>query len=107
MGAEIRLPYYFALLAETYGRAGLMGEALASISTGLAFAGKNGEDWAVSELHRVQGNLMAGEGKMDAARASYRRGWEAAMRSGSPGFADRLSSLLWEGTPEIAAAERL
>ncbi len=107
MGAEIRLPYYFALLAETYGRAGLMGEALASISTGLAFGGKNGEDWAVSELHRVQGNLMAGEGKMDAARASYRRGWEAAMRSGSPGFADRLSSLLWEGTPETAAAERL
>lgn len=30
LGAEIRLPYYFALLAETLGRAGSMGEALAS-----------------------------------------------------------------------------
>ena len=35
LGAEIRLPYYFALLAETFGRAGQVGEALASLSTGL------------------------------------------------------------------------
>jgi adenylate cyclase len=53
LGAEIRLPYYYALLAETLGRAGRVGEALASLSTGFAFASKNGEAWAVAELHRV------------------------------------------------------
>jgi hypothetical protein len=52
---SIRLPYYFTLLAETFGRAGLVGETLASLSTGFAFASKNGEEWAVAELHRVQG----------------------------------------------------
>ena len=44
LGAELRLPYYFTLLAETLGRAGLVGEALASLSTGFAFASKNGEE---------------------------------------------------------------
>ena len=81
LGAELRLPYYFTLLAETFGRAGLVGEALASLSTGFAFASKNGEEWAVAELHRVQGNLLAAEGKLEAARASFRRGLEAARRS--------------------------
>ena len=66
LGAEIRLPYYFTLLAETFGRAGLVGEALASLSTGFAFASKNGEEWAVAELHRVQGDLLAAEGKPEA-----------------------------------------
>ena len=83
LGAEIRLPYYFALLAETYGRAGQVGEAMASLSTGFAFAGKNGEEWAVPELHRVQGDLLAAQGKPDAACASFRRAYEAARRSGS------------------------
>ena len=93
LGAEIRLPYYFTLLAETFGRAGLVGEALASLSTGFAFASKNGEEWAVAELHRVQGNLLAAEGKPEPARASFRRGLEAARRSGSLAFERRLSIL--------------
>ena len=81
LGAELRLPYYFTLLAETFGRAGLVGEALASLSTGFAFASKNGEEWAVAELHRVQGELLAAEGKRAAAQASFRRGIE--MRRGA------------------------
>src|SRR5258708_34827283 len=93
LGPEIRLPYYFTLLAETLGRAGLVGEALASLSTGFAFASKNGEGWAVAELHRIQGQLLAGEGKAEAARASFRRGLESARGSGSLGFAGRLSIL--------------
>jgi len=93
LGAEIRLPYYFTLLAETLGRAGQVGEAMASLSTGFAFAGKNGEEWAVAELHRVQGNLLAAEGKHEAARASYRRGIEAARGAGSFAFERRLAIL--------------
>ncbi len=74
MGAEIRLPYYLTLLAETFGRAGQVGEALASLSSGFAFASKNGEEWTVAELHRVQGDLLAAEGKVEAARASFPTG---------------------------------
>jgi adenylate cyclase len=103
--AEIRLPYYCALLAETFGRAGLVGEALASLSTGFGFASKNGEEWPVAELHRVQGNLLAVEGKTDAARVSYQRGIEAARRSGSLAFEQRLL-ILAGGTAVSASTER-
>ncbi len=105
LGAELRLPYYFTLLAETLGRAGLVGEALASLSTGFAFASKNGEKWAVAELHRVQGDLLAAEGKPEAARASFRRGMEAARRCGSLAFERRLS-ILADGTAEGSSTER-
>ena len=105
LGAEIRLPYYFALLAETFGRAGLVGEALASLSTGFAFASKNGEQWAVAELHRVQGDLLAAQGKPEPARASFRRGLEAARRSGSLAFARNCR--FWpDGTAATASTER-
>jgi predicted ATPase len=105
LGAEIRLPYYLMLLAETFGRAGLVGEALASLSTGFGFASKNGEEWAVAELHRVQGNLLAAEGKAEPARASYRRGIEAARRSGSLAFEQRML-ILAGGTAASASTER-
>jgi DNA-binding SARP family transcriptional activator/predicted ATPase len=105
LGAELRLPYYFNLLAETLGRAGLVGEALASLSTGFAFAGKNGEKWAVAELHRVQGNLLAAEGNLEAACAAFRRGVEAARRSGSLALEKRLS-ILADGTAATTSTER-
>jgi DNA-binding SARP family transcriptional activator/predicted ATPase len=105
LGAELRLPYYFTLLAETFGRAGLIGEALASLSTGFAFASKNGEEWAVAELHRVQGNLLAAEGKPEAARSSFQKGLEAARRSGSLAFERRLL-ILADGTAATASIER-
>jgi adenylate cyclase len=105
LDAEVRLPYYFSLLAETLGRAGQVGEALASLSTGFAFASKNGEEWAVAELHRVQGALLAGEGKPEPARASFERGIQAARRSGSLAFARRLS-ILADGTAGAASIER-
>jgi predicted ATPase len=105
LGAELRLPYYFTLLAETLGRAGQVGEALASLSTGFAFAAKNGEEWAVAELHRVQGSLLAAQGKFEPARDSFRRGLEAARRSGSLAFERGLSAVAG-GTAAAACTER-
>jgi predicted ATPase len=105
LGAELRLPYYFALLAETFGRARQVGEALASLSTGFAFASKNGEEWALAELHRVQGNLLLAEGKPEPARASFRKGLGAARRVGSLAFERKLSILAGE-TAATAAIER-
>jgi DNA-binding SARP family transcriptional activator/predicted ATPase len=103
--AEIRLPYYFALLAETLGRAGRWGDALASLSTGFAFANKNGEEWTVAELHRVQGELLAAQGKAEAARASFRQGIEAARRSGSLALERKLLTLAGR-TAASASTER-
>ena len=105
LGAELRLPYYFALLAETLGRSGKVDSALASISTGFAFASKNGEQWAIATLHRIQGELLMAEGKTEAARASFRRGIEAARKSGSLAFERQLLGLSG-GTAESASTER-
>jgi DNA-binding SARP family transcriptional activator len=105
LGAEIRLPYYFALLSETLGRAGRTGESLASLSTGFAFASKNGEQWAVAELFRVQGELLAAEGKTEPARASFLHGIEAARQSGSLAFERKLLTLAGR-TGTCAATER-
>ncbi|HWB85943.1 MAG TPA: AAA family ATPase [Bryobacteraceae bacterium] len=105
MGAEIRLPYYYSLLAETLARAGRPGEALASLSTGFAFASKNSEEWAVAELYRAQGELLLSETKTEAARASFRQGIEAARRSGSLTFERRLLSLA-DRTGAAASTER-
>ena len=105
LGAELRLPYYFALLAETFGRAGLIGEALASLSTGFAFASKNGEEWAVAELHRVQGESAGRRRKARSGARQLPARLEAAQRSGSLAFERRLS-ILADGTAAAASTER-
>ncbi len=105
LGAELRLPYYFALLGETLGRAGMPGEALASLSNGFAFASKNGEQWPVAELHRVQGELLAIERKAAPARESFERGVQAARRSGSVAL-ERKLSILAGGTIAANSTER-
>jgi DNA-binding SARP family transcriptional activator/predicted ATPase len=105
LGAELRLPYYLALLTETLVRAGRMSEALATISTGFAFASKNGEEWAIAELHRTQGELLICEGKSEAARESFRRGIEAARRAGCIAFERKLLRRSG-GTAASASSER-
>ncbi len=103
--AELRLPFYFALLAETLQRAGQSGEAMASIATGFAFAGKNSEQWAVPELHRIEGNLLKAQQKSKLARASFERGLEAARQVGSLAFELQLSILAGR-TAASASSER-
>jgi predicted ATPase len=56
-GAELRLPFYYALLAQSCASAGLHREATANIATGLAYQSKNGELWAAPFLTRVQSEL--------------------------------------------------
>ena len=106
LGAELRLPFYLQLFAETLGRAGLVSEALANLSTAFAFASKNEEEWVVAELHRVLGELLAGQGKTGAAHASFLKGLEAARRSGSLALQRKLT-ILADRTPTIAVTERL
>ncbi len=94
-GAEIRLPFYHGLLAETCALAGHMGEAMANISTGFAFQSKNGELWASAELNRVQGDLARANGSVSEAAASYRRAMEAARQTGARMLELRAAVRLW------------
>ena len=82
-GGELRLPFYYALLADACARAGRTGEAMANISTGLAFQNKNSELWAAPYLHLLHGDLLLRDGKRDQSRSSYQRALESAQQLGS------------------------
>ncbi len=105
LDAQIRMPYYLAMLAEVQAGMGAIGDALAGISAGFAFAGRNHEVWALPELHRVQGNLLLASGQPEEARKSFQSGVEAARRSGSRAFEQKLSRLA-SGTAKTASTER-
>lgn len=100
MGAELRMPFYYGLLAEVCALAGRPGDALASVSSALAFQSKNGEMWFAPELHRIHGDLLRAAGNRSGARVSYTRAVEAARQSGALRFEARAASRL-AGDPAV------
>jgi predicted ATPase len=57
-GAELRQPYYLALLAEVCSQTDRAEEGLAILAEALAGAHKHGEYWREAELHRLKGELL-------------------------------------------------
>jgi DNA-binding SARP family transcriptional activator/predicted ATPase len=104
-GAELRLPFYHGLLAEACARAGHLGEALANISTGFAFQGKNGEVWAAADLHRIHGDLLLLNQNPLQAQASYQRSLDTARLAGAHMYELRAVACLYElenaGSPRV------
>ena len=82
-GGELRLPFYCALLADACARAGRPEEAMANISSGLAFQNKNSETWAAPYLHLLHGDLLLRDGKRGQSRSSYQRALESAQQLGA------------------------
>ncbi len=85
-GAELRLPFYYGLLAESLRLGDQIGEAMASVASGFAFLSKNGEMWAAAELHRIHGDLLKHRGDTSQARISYQRAVEGAQQTGASLF---------------------
>ena len=57
-GAEVRRPYYLALLAETYGKVGQPSQGLSVLTEALTMVDKTAEGWWEAELHRLKGELL-------------------------------------------------
>ena len=93
-GAGLRLPFYYGLLAEVLGLAGLFGEALANVASGFAYLNKNGEAWSAPELYRIQGDLLLRTGDVSQSQVSYHRAIELARQTGSRLFELRATSSL-------------
>ncbi|MBI3756687.1 MAG: AAA family ATPase, partial [Deltaproteobacteria bacterium] len=62
-GAELTQPYYFALLAEAYGKTGQAEEGLNALAGALAAADKTGERWYEAELYRIKGELLLAQAR--------------------------------------------
>jgi hypothetical protein len=93
-GAQLRLPFYYSLLAEAYEAAGQTREALASVAIGLGFVDTNRERWAEPELRRVHGQILEQAGHRWESAESYRKAVEAALRIGALPFARRAEARL-------------
>jgi DNA-binding SARP family transcriptional activator len=103
-GAELRLPFYHALLAEASMQAGNTRDALANISSGLAFQSKNGESWAAPYLLQVHGDLLLQDGAAEQARASFQRALDLARQTHSRSFALRAAVRLCRMSPHDCAS---
>ena len=58
IGAELWRPYYLAVLAEAYKKAGQPAKGLSTVADALARVSATGERWYEAELYRLKGELM-------------------------------------------------
>jgi predicted ATPase len=82
MGAELRRPYFLALLAEAYGKAGQPEEGLTVLVEALAIVDKTEERNWEAELHRRKGELLLikqGQ-KVGEAQECFRQALDTARR---------------------------
>ncbi len=72
-GAEIALPWFLYLLADTLARQGEYVEALESMSRSRSYLEKNGDRWWEAEVHRIHGEVLLAqsEGNADEAEARF------------------------------------
>ncbi|HZS89663.1 MAG TPA: AAA family ATPase [Chloroflexota bacterium] len=83
-GARLRLPYYLALLAQVYGKAGRAEEGLAALDEAQAAARTHNERWWDAELQRLRGELLLARGaEAAAAETAMLRALEIARAQGA------------------------
>ena len=61
IGAELLVPYFLGVLAQTNWALGNVDEARIAITEALTLTEKTGERWSEAELHRLQGEMMGVE----------------------------------------------
>jgi len=94
-GAELWLPYYFALLAAACEIAGQIEEAVTLLDEALQIVEKTGERWFAAELYRHRGQLLLRQGHSDAAEELYRKALS---------IAEEQEAKLWELRAAVSLA---
>src|SRR6516225_3903205 len=95
-GAEIKVPYYFGLLAEAYRRLNQTMEALKLLSDALEFVERTDERWYEAELYRLRGETLI--------KNADRRGAESAF-SGAVATAKNYGAKLFELRASLSLAD--
>jgi len=82
-GAEMWMPYGFALFAKAFEIAGQLEEALTQVDEALEIVERTGVRWLAAELYRHKGQLLLRLGHSEAAEELYRRALSIAQEQGA------------------------
>jgi predicted ATPase len=97
-GAETRISFHSALLAQAYANAGQVDEALSALNHALQIAAGIGERWYAAELYRQKGHLMLRQGNFSAAEELYHRALATA---------EEQEAMLWKLRAAVSLARLL
>jgi TOMM system kinase/cyclase fusion protein len=111
-GAELQRPYYLALLAEAYGKAGQAEEGLSVLAEALTAVHKTGERQYEAELYRLTGELLRKQDGSDEqeAESCLRQAVDVAHQQQAKSLELRAAmslSRLWQSQGKRAEAREL
>ncbi len=94
IGAEYMRPYFLALLAEQYRKAGDVEQGLPLLAEAIATVDKRGERWCEAELHRTNGELLLMRGEDAAAEDAFARALAIARSQDAKSLELRVATSL-------------
>jgi predicted ATPase len=110
-GAGVAVPYFLALLAESYRRAGQVETALTALTDALAVVEQTSERWYEAELHRLHGELRWMVSASEAEVETYFRRAQAIARQQQAKSLELRATMslcrLWHNQGKGAAAHDL
>jgi predicted ATPase len=111
-GAELRQPYYLALLAGACGTVGQVENGLTMLAEARAQMHKTGECWTEAELYRLQGELLRQQSVVDVQQAEtcFQQALDVARHQHAKSLELRAAmslSRLWQRQGECEKARRL
>ena len=115
-GAALILPYYYALVAQTFAQHGEPALAMQMLDESFALLGRTGERWFEAEVHRLRGELhlspaqRRGSGDPTSAEACFSRAIEIARSQQARLWELRASvslARLWQDQGRLSEARAL
>jgi class 3 adenylate cyclase/predicted ATPase len=109
-GADIKLPYYFGLLAEAHRRMGQPSEGLTLLSEALELIERTDERWFEAELCRLRGEVLRAKEDPEGAELWFSRSLAKAQAQNAKLWELRAScslALLWSDQGKRAEAREL
>src|SRR5262249_44856715 len=110
MGAEVGRPWFLALLAEAYGRAGQTEAGLAVLAEALPAGHGTGECWWEAEIYRLKGELLQAVPDAPQAEACFQQALTVARHQQAKSLELRAAmslSRLWQQQGKRAEAREL
>jgi class 3 adenylate cyclase/predicted ATPase len=109
-GADVKVPYYFGLLAEAHRRIGRASEGLTLLSEALELAERTDERWYEAELYRLRGEVLLAKGDREGAELWFSRSLSKAQTQNAKLWELRAScsfARLWSDQGKRAEAREL